>query len=882
MKTSSADIELAISNQIDGLTKDVDILLVDDEKLSRLVKSRQDSFVSIKEMLGIWQNSPNSPSEAKLIKYTEKLIKAGEKSSEILRKALIKKIDFDELDPEKYGIAIGSKPIILRAISEINSGITILQRQIETNTISFKEQEFKPGMAERYANQEFYPEKDYYKEWYDKEEDAIILDPKGTKGEMIVLDGLKLWMPKPPPNKKDILFSKLPKEEQYWRRIEPPNGLTPENEEEYIDFILQEFKRRREGVWFMNNGKPTWVTGAHYMGLQWNVMIETGGYKDFRVAQANLYYFALATILDRRCVGMIFTKGRRSGFTEMALDHFVDKSTSIKNRKFGITSKTEDDAEVAFLKYSNAIQNLPFFFRPVVQGKVDDKKKMFFGKPSDNTKMAKQKKDTSTKDYLNVLVDYRATATLAYDSIAMHLYLGDEAGKWIRPNNYVDHWTNVKPTLIQGGNVVGKALIGSTLNPLDKGGSQFQTLYYGSNVLERDANKETATGLYSYFLPAHKNYERFTDIYGYCHEVLSKGESFINFQGQEETQGALQYLEAKFASAKTMGAKAYNNTRRLDPITIEDAFRDELQTQLFDVEKLNDQMTHNKKNNIEKTLVRGNFYWIDGIKFGKVGWKPNETGRFLVSWIPDKEHQNRFIERQVFGIKTKCPVNNYSATLACDPYDKDAVVDSKLVSTESGVQHNLGSRGAIHGLTGFNLNFAPSNEFFLEYICRPKNAEMFFEDALMACIFYSIPMLTENNKQSMLEYFWRNGFRGYSTTRFDKDPMKLSADEKKLGGIPNSSPNMINAHWTAIETYIDRYIGLYSPTESETKIREVGQMGCMPFNKTLQDWLKFDPTKRNAYDASISSGLAIMAINQELYKPKEEKKKAVLTFRQFR
>ena len=231
MKTTSADIEIAISNQIDGLTKDVDILLVDDEKLSRLVKSRQDSFVSIKEMLGIWQNSPNAPSETKLIKYTEKLIKAGEKSSEILRKALIKKIDFNELDPEKYGIAIGSKPIILRAISEINSGISILQRQIETNTISFKEQEFKPGMAERYANQEFFPEKDYHLNWYDKEEDAIVLDPKGTKGEMIVLDGLKIWMPKPPSNKKDILFSKLPIEEQYWRRQEHPRGLTPENED---------------------------------------------------------------------------------------------------------------------------------------------------------------------------------------------------------------------------------------------------------------------------------------------------------------------------------------------------------------------------------------------------------------------------------------------------------------------------------------------------------------------------------------------------------------------------------------------------------------------------------------------------------------------------
>ena len=109
---------------------------------------------------------------------------------------------------------------------------------------------------------------------------------------MIVLDNLKLWLPEVPKNKKQILFSDLPIEEQYWKRIEPPRGLTPENEEEYTEYILEEFRRRREGVWFMNNGKPTWVTGSHYLGLQWNSMIETGGFKEFRLAQCSLYYFA--------------------------------------------------------------------------------------------------------------------------------------------------------------------------------------------------------------------------------------------------------------------------------------------------------------------------------------------------------------------------------------------------------------------------------------------------------------------------------------------------------------------------------------------------------------------------------------------------------------
>jgi hypothetical protein len=55
----------------------------------------------------------------------------------------------------------------------------------------------------------------------------------------------------------------------------------------------------------------------------------------------------------------------------------------------------------------------------------------------------------------------------------------------------------------------------------------------------------------------------------------------------------------------------------------------------------------------------------------------------------------------------------------------------------------------------------------------------------------------------------------------------------------------------------------------------------MPFNKTLQDWLRFDPKKRTDYDASISSGLCIMAINQESYRPKVEKKAQVLRFKRY-
>jgi hypothetical protein len=430
--------------------------------------------------------------------------------------------------------------------------------------------------------------------------------------------------------------------------------------------------------------------------------------------------------------------------------------------------------------------------------------------------------------------------------------------------------------------VVGKTIMGSTLNSRDRGGEEYITLYYGSDVRKRNDNGRTATGLYSFFLPAHKNYEDFTDKYGICHELVNPGEFFYNAKGIKKTIGSLQYLESEFKSAKTMGGKAYNNTRRLDPITIEDAFRDELASQLLDIEKINAQLNYNKNAEVERRLVRGNFRWKNGIKDGEVEWIPEEKGRFLVSWLPNKEMRNRFVSRPVFGIMTKCPVNDEIGAFGCDPYDQTSVVDAKLVSTENGTEYNLGSKGSMHGLTGFNLGDLPNNQFFLEYIARPKDADTFFEDILMACIFYSMPVLVENNKKMLLKHFKVRGYRGFCLSRFDKESNRLSVDEKELGGIPNNSADIINMHWTGIEKYVNNYVGEYTCDEGDTPVREVGQMGTMPFNRTLADWLKFNIENRTKFDASISSGLAIMAVNRHAFKPKVEKKVFTLKMKTFK
>ena len=153
----------------------------------------------------------------------------------------------------------------------------------------------------------------------------------------------------------------------------------------------------------------------------------------------------------------------------------------------------------------------------------------------------------------------------------------------------------------------------------------------------------------------------------------------------------------------------------------------------------------------------------------------------------------------------------------------------------------------------------PPNSFFLEYIARPQTAEIFFEDVLMACVFYGMPILAENNKPRLLYHFKRRGYRGYSMNRPDKTSNKLSVTEREIGGIPNSSEDIKQAHAAAIESYIEIFVG-YKRTG----------YGDMYFQRTLEDWAQFNINNRTKHDASISSGLAIMACNKNRYTPVTE------------
>jgi hypothetical protein len=162
-------------------------------------------------------------------------------------------------------------------------------------------------------------------------------------------------------------------------------------------------------------------------------------------------------------------------------------------------------------------------------------------------------------------------------------------------------------------------------------------------------------------------------------------------------------------------------------------------------------------------------------------------------------------------------------------------------------------------------------------VARPQTAEIFFEEVLMACVFYGMPILVENNKPRLLYHFKNRGYRGFCMNRPDKHYTKLSRSEKELGGIPNSSEDVKQAHAAAIESYIEKHVGL----DLEETYRENDLMGSMYFNRTLEDWARFDINNRTKFDATISSGLAIMANQKHLYLPEKKQSKISVTFAKY-
>lgn len=701
------------------------------------------------------------------------------------------------------------------------------------------------------------------KQWkygYDKDIDTVIISKDGTLGEIYNISGLNIGLPQVPEHKAIQNWDKK-ESNQKWHRTQLPEGLNQKTWKQikYEEFITKQYSNRDLGIWVYLKGKPIYITGTYWFFIQW-VKIEEG-YPALRIIQNELMIFWEACKADNRCYGMQYVKNRRMGASSLAVAEMLETGTIYENKKIGIISKAGEDAGEIFERIVTAFRRLPPFFKPETEGSSSPKKELSFKEQSKRGKL-KNDDDNNDDGSNNTSIKWYATAKNSMDGKRIFRSLIDEAGKFPKDVPFDRYWNVVKTSHQKGRVIFGKAMVVSTVNPMDEGGQEYWDVWEASNTLDRNANGSTKSGLYRIFIRSRFCLEGFFDIYGFS-IVDDPKVKIMTDDGGYQSIGSVTWLTNELEAKKKGKPGDYNEQLRQFPDDIEDAFRDSADKCAFALENILENLDHNKHqledNDFGNNEVeRGDLYWKDGVRDTESLWRPNPAnGRFWIAkkYHPKSDYRNKKHKSTKHGVEAWTPFYEDVGCFGVDPFNRSTTVDGR------------GSKGSIHLFIPMNTIGLPNNAYVLEYIDRPQIIETFYEDVILALNYFSMPMLPEFSSDKFSQFIIDRGYRHFVKNNPFVKWNDLSKEEQRCGGVNAQNGKIIDRQFHAINTYINDHVGV----ARDSVHRLQGKMGFMPFSRTLRQWKDTDPSKRGKYDAYISSSLAhigtqtLMSNNTPIY-----------------
>lgn len=437
------------------------------------------------------------------------------------------------------------------------------------------------------------------------------------------------------------------KEEQYWERIKEPDWYwvvlkeeekynkkknddsPPFFDERYELYKQQEWDRRLNGFWYMSNGNPIYLVGAHYLYLQ-HIKIDIG-YPKFRTPDLEYFYFLQYCIEDYNCMGMLEVTKRRFGKTFRGGVFVLDYPTRTKMTNGTIQSKTGADAKKVFAKaVVDPFKKLPRFFKPEydLSGGVTPKSELRF----QNTNIrGKKAEENLEKEELGSLIDFYSADALATDGQKIHRKLDDEWAKTTECNIYDRHDVTRYCLMDDEGRIIGKVLYTSTVEVLDteKDGVQEAAinLWNDSDQYNKGADGRTASGLYRFFMTA-KRAKNF-DIYG-----------------EPDVEKTLREILAERETVKH-NQRSWAARVRKEPLTIEEAFyagndkcefnADNIQKQIL-AEETTPSYWRQARLVLKKEKVKSIFPNQKEREKRSVGFMDDEKGGWFILETPNKEN----------------------------------------------------------------------------------------------------------------------------------------------------------------------------------------------------------------------------------------------------
>lgn len=666
-------------------------------------------------------------------------------------------------------------------------------------------------------------------------------------GKYMDIQGIRAYLPFAP-GKREVDNWHLPKKEQFFRRTPLPEFYYERREEEsynqekipgYVNselesFRRQEWHRRLNGYWFMNYGKPTYMTGLHYFYCNWWKC--DFGYPDFRIPDMELFYFLQYCIEDPYCLGINELTLRRDGKTARAGCFLYEHISRTSNVYGGIQSKTDADGKKVFLK-SVVLpwENLPDFFRPVYDYNSTQKKEIRFFEPGVKGKQSLERLKRP-RQQLQSIIDYKSSGIYAYDGEKLSRMIVDETGKTEEVNVWERHDVLMPCFEEWGKGIIGKMYNTTTVEDMEVIGDGYKKLRDNSRIDNRDQNGRTISGLYNYFKPAFRGY--MYNLYGYA----------------MEEEGKRYYLAA--LESRKHDARMYSSYKRKHPFTEEDAFMVDGDKCEFNAMILNERLS---ELNVSPHLVsRGDFIWKDGIEpdgenEGKVVFVHNKTsGRFKVAWLPEEDSHTNLVRRGrvVKGIPQYYPLNDQKFAMATDPIDHGVTVDGRRSNAATYVFRKFDLLvDDPEAVDSENRLDWQTHNFVVQYIHRPNEPTQYYDAMIRLCYFFGCQLLAENQKRGIITHFQQKGFGAFIMNR-PKETFTAKNNTQDTPGIPSSKP-MIQQYTGKLQTYVE-YHG-----------------HRIPFKELVIDLLQFDPNKPTKHDATVAAGFTIIASEKQTVKPIE-------------
>ncbi len=689
----------------------------------------------------------------------------------------------------------------------------------------------------------------------------------------------------PVPDKSQILFHNLPKKDQYWRRTPVPADIEKRMTDEaqvrkteaalvkmgnkkkvdYVDVVCeryrrQEFARRKWGVWFMNNGEPTYLTGHHYFYLNWCKYDhpENGGYPFFYYFSRDAFYVRQWAEENPLSLGYMIIGPRGTGKSSEELACVMNNMTITHSATAALQSKNYKEDSIGILFKSKLVplfNNLPDFFKPVFSHGSNPETSFAFNRKADTSKDAGEVK--FGPDYeLNSYIIPVLPGVKALDGETAKEIFEDEIGK-VDPNKVADiyerHKTNLR-VVWRNHRKRGLLRKTSTVEHMTEGGAECFKLHKDSNPKVLDKNGQTVSKIFRYFISSLD-----TDTSPECCTIYGKVD---RVKANQKIENALEMIKHDYV--------AMSSEMRKNPRNESEAFIPDQSKSVFNIQKCTNRLNKIRNEMTKKPYVKGNLYWVKE-KFDKVWFEPDEhAGRFKFAWFPDefknttnpdeKKILNNWEKIWDFDVRGNSrqlvfPKNDHLFRIASDPIKYSKTKDPRA------------SKAAIHGFRLFDYNVDggipkseshrwQSHNYIFEYCERPEDPETSFEDAAMACMFLGCKILPERNITSLNEYFESNGLerlmaypKEFYSTGSDLQVQSDDAGYASTGEV--------------IDTYVRKLI---------TFINE--HIDRMPFDDTIEDWMSFDPSDQGSRTKShltVSSGFALIhAVKDSVLKDKPE------------